>query len=276
LPPKPASTRPQRNSAQPGGNLQPGERLDVLAFGTHPDDLEIACGGTLRLLSSRGYRVGAVDLTRGELGTRGTAASRAREAANASRVMGLALRENLKMPDGGIEISQKNLRAVIRVIRRHRPRLVLAPYWEERHPDHVHASRLVSEAAFYSGLPKIETGEPSFRPFRILYYVSRIEFTPSFVVDITSAFDAKVEAIRCYRTQFHHGRAETGPGEQETLLSTPLALEVFETISRYYGAMIGTRHGEPFLMRETLEVDDLVEFFRGFPDDRQAHLFSRQ
>ena len=267
--PKPAPARPRKNSAQPSGGL------DVLAFGTHPDDLEIACGGTLRLLSARGHRVGAVDLTRGELGTRGSAPTRDRESDEAGRVMGLSLRENLGLPDGGIETNQESLRAVIRVLRQHRPRLVLAPYWEERHPDHVHASRLVSEAAFYSGLPKIETGQESFRPFRILYYVSRIEFTPSFVVDITSAFDAKVEAIRCYRTQFDHGRAEAR-GEQETLLSTPLALEVFETISRYYGAMIGTRHGEPFLVRETLEVDDPVEFFRGFPDDRQAHLFSRQ
>ena len=268
--PKTASARPRRNPAEPD------KGLDVLAFGTHPDDLEISCGGTLRLLSARGYRVGAVDLTRGELGTRGSAETRERESAAASRVMGLAFRENLKLPDGGIEITRENLRAVIQVIRRHRPRLVLAPYWEERHPDHVHASRLVSEAAFYSGLPKIDTGTESFRPFRILYYVSRIEFTPSFVVDITSAFDAKVEAIRCYRTQFHHGRTKAAPGERETLLSTPLAMEVFETISRYYGAMIGTRHGEPFLMRETLEIDDPVEFFRGFPDDRQAHLFSRQ
>jgi N-acetylglucosamine malate deacetylase 1 len=164
----------------------------------------------------------------------------------------------------------------MRVIRRHRPRLVLAPYWKERHPDHVHASQLVSEAAFYSGLGKIETGAPGFRPFRILYYVSRIEFSPSFVVDITSALEAKLQAIRCYRTQFYHGRAEAGPGQPETLLSRPLALEVFETISRYYGAMIGARHGEPFLMRETLELRDPVEFFGGFPDDRQAHLFSRQ
>ena len=268
--PKPASARPRRHSAQSGRGL------DVLAFGTHPDDLEISCGGTLRLLSAWGHRVGAVDLTRGELGTRGSSQTRDRESAAASRVMGLAFRENLNLPDGGIEINQKNLKAVIRVLRRHRPRLVLAPYWEERHPDHVHASRLVSEAAFYSGLPKIKTGEESFRPFRILHYVSRIEFTPSFVVDITSAFDAKVEAIRCYRTQFHHGRAEAASDEPETMLSTPLAMEVFETISRYYGAMIGTRHGEPFLMRETLEIDNPVEFFGGFPDDRQAHLFSRR
>ena len=250
--------------------------LDVLAFGTHPDDLEIACGGTLILLGRKGYRVGAADLTRGELGTRGTSESRAREAAAASRALGLAMRVNLGIPDGNIETTPENLVAVIRLIRQHRPRLVLAPYWEERHPDHVHASRLISEAAFYAGLARLETSEPSFRPFRVLYYVSRIEYTPSFVVDISPVFEARVEAIRCYRSQFHHGKAEYGATEAATLLSTPLALDVFETITRYYGAMIGARHGEPFLMRETMEVSDPVAFFRAFPDDRQAHLFSRQ
>ena len=267
--PKRARPRnPKKSLTGPGA-------LDMLAFGTHPDDLEIACGGTLRLLSARGHRVGACDLTRGELGTRGTAETRDRESAAATRVMGLSLRVNLGLPDGGIEINQETLLAVVRVIREHRPRLVLAPYWQERHPDHVHVSQLISEAAFYSGLPKIETGQPSFRPFRILYYVSRIEFTPSFVVDITSTFQAKVEAIRCYRTQFHHGRAQAGRNQKETLLSTPLAMDVFETISRYYGAMIGAPHGEPFLMRESMELADPVEFFRALPDERQAHLFSR-
>jgi N-acetylglucosamine malate deacetylase 1 len=170
-------------------------------------------------------------------------------------------------------LSQENLMAVIRLLRRHRPRLVLAPYWEERHYDHVHASQLVSEAAFYSGLAKIETGQESFRPFRVLYYVSRIEFNPSLVVDITDVFDAKMKAIRCYRSQFHQGNAASGSGEPETMISTPLALEVLETITRHYGAMIGARHGEPFVVREALEINDPVAFFGALPDTRQAHLF---
>ena len=249
----------------------------MLAFGTHPDDLEIACGGTLILLARQGYRVGAADLTRGELGTRGSAEIRARETEAANKVLGLALRVNLGIPDGNIETSQENLTSVIRLIRRHRPLLVLAPYWEERHYDHVHASNLVSEAAFYSGLAKIETGEESYRPFRVLYYVSRMEFTPSFVVDISAAFAAKMDALRCYGSQFHPGkpaaRSTKLSKEKETLISTPLAWEVFETLSRYYGAMIGARHGEPFLMREALELADLVAFFRTFPASRRAHLF---
>ena len=249
------------------------QSLDVLAFGTHPDDLELACGGTLLLLADKGHRVGGVDLTRGELGTRGDEDIRAKEAAAAAQVLKLCLRENLGIPDGRIEKSQENIVRVIRMIRRYRPRLVLAPYWEERHYDHVHASELVAEAAFYSGLAKIETGQESFRPFRVLFYAGRISFRPSFVVDISETFAAKMRAIRCYRSQFHSGEEEGDPAEPQTLLSTPYALEVFETMARHYGAMIGARYGEPFWMREALELPDLVEFFREFPDSKQAHLF---
>jgi bacillithiol biosynthesis deacetylase BshB1 len=254
--------------------------LDVLAFGTHPDDLEIACGGTLISLVRRGYRVGAADLTRGELGTRGSAAIRDRETAAANKVLGLELRVNLGLPDGNIEATQTNLISVMRIIRQYRPMLLLAPYWEERHYDHVHASTLISEAAFYSGLAKIDTGQPAFRPFRVLYYLSRIAFVPSFVVDISETFNAKMEALQCYSSQFHSADAGSPrakpkrrkePGE--TLISTPLAWEVFETVSRYYGAMIGARHGEPFVVREALELNDPVAYFQNFPSSRQAHLF---
>ncbi|MCH8267168.1 MAG: bacillithiol biosynthesis deacetylase BshB1 [Acidobacteria bacterium] len=259
--------------------------MDVLAFGTHPDDLEIACAGTLILLANQGHQVGAVDLTRGELGTRGTEEIRARETAAANRHLQLSVRENLGIPDGRVEKTQENLLKVIRAIRQHRPRLVLAPYWEGRHYDHIHASHLVAEAAFYSGLSKIETGQESFRPFRVLFYVSRVGFHPSFVVDIAETFDAKMQAVRSYRSQFYKDQQsgagggsateqETAPeAEPETMISTPLALEVLETMSRYYGAMIGARYGEPFLVKEPLEIPDMVSFFRAFPDSKQAHLF---
>ena len=255
--------------------------MDILAFGTHPDDLEIACAGTLILLANQGHQVGAVDLTQGELGTRGTAEIRAQETAAANRHLRLAVRENLGIPDGRVEKNQENLMKVIRAIRQHRPRLVLAPYWEGRHYDHIHASHLVAEAAFYSGLSKIETGQESFRPFRVLFYVSRVGFQPSFVVDISETFDAKMQAVRSYRSQFYKdrqsgavGEPETEPKtELETMISTPLALEVLETMSRYYGAMIGARYGEPFLAREPLEIPDMVSFFGAFPDSKQAHLF---
>ncbi|MGH9786231.1 MAG: hypothetical protein ACRD88_18845, partial [Terriglobia bacterium] len=145
--------------------------------------------------------------------------------------------------------------------------------WEERHYDHVHASRLVAEAAFYSGLSKIETGQESFRPYRVLYYMGRMGFRPSFVVDISETWDAEMRAIRSYRSQFHGGGGENELSEPQTLISTPYALEVFETMARYYGAMIGARYGEPFRTREALEIRDLVEFFGEFPDGKQAHLF---
>lgn len=248
------------------------QTLDVLAFGTHPDDLELCCGGTLLLLTNRGYRIGAVDLTRGELGTRGSEKTRAQETTGATELLKLCLRENLGIPDGHIEKSQENLLRVIRVIRQSRPHLVLAPYWEERHYDHVHASHLVAEAAFYSGLPKIETGQESFRPYRVLFYVGRMGFRPSFVVDISETFETKMRAIRSYRSQFHGGGEEFSDAPQ-TLISTPLALEVFETMARYYGAMIGARYGEPFWMREALELSDPVAFFRQFPEGKQPHLF---
>jgi len=266
LPHSPAKRDNRKSAGRTAG-------LDVLAFGTHPDDLEISCGGTLIALARKGYRVGAADLTRGELGTRGTSTLRAKEAAEAAVFLGLSLRVNLGIPDGNIELSQENLMAVIRLIRQHRPRLLLAPYWLERHYDHVHASQLVSEAAFYSGLAKIETGEKNFRPFRVLYYMSRIEFKPSFVVDITDTYEDRMKALQCYRSQFHQEKISSRLKAPETMISTPLALEVFETMTRYYGAMIGARHGEPFVVREALEINDPVAFFGALPDSRQAHLF---
>lgn len=254
------------------------ETLDVLAIGTHPDDLEITCGGTLVLLANRGYRVGAADLTAGELGTRGTAEIRARETANASRALNLCWRENLNIPDGDIENTLENRLRVIRLIRRYRPRLLMIPHWEERHYDHVRASLLLSEAAFQSGLSKIETGEAGFRPFRTLFYQGRMGMRPSFVVDISDTFQTKMEALLSYRSQFHNSadsRPENHPhaNEPQTMISTAYALEVMESMCRYYGAMIGARYGEPFLLKESLEISDPVGFFRQFPDTKQAHVF---
>ena len=248
--------------------------LVVLAFGAHPDDIELCCGGTVILLANRGYRVGAVDLTRGELGTRGTEEIRAKETAAASNILKVCFRENLGIPDGHIENNQENVLRVIRAIRQHRPRLVLAPHWEERHYDHVHASYLVAEACFYSGLAKIETGQESYRPFRVLFYVGRMGFNrPSFIVDISETFGEKMRAVRTYRSQFHRGAEEETTNEPETFISTPYALEVFETMARYYGAMIGAQYGEPFLVREAIELRDPVAFFQEFPDTRLPYLF---
>jgi LmbE family N-acetylglucosaminyl deacetylase len=230
------------------------DSLDVLAIGTHPDDLEICCGGTLIHLANLGYRIGAADLTRGELGTRGSAELRAQETADSNKILKLCVRENLGIPDGDIQNTKENRLRVIRLIRSHRPRLIFVPYWEERHYD------------------RIDTGQESFRPYRTIFYAGRIGFRPSFVVDITAEFEAKMEAIKSYRSQFHN-ESSAKQNEPHTMISTSYALEALETMCRYYGAMVGARYGEPFLLRESVELSDPVKFFRDFPNDKQAHLF---
>ncbi|MDH5404961.1 MAG: bacillithiol biosynthesis deacetylase BshB1 [Candidatus Aminicenantes bacterium] len=236
--------------------------LDILAFAAHPDDIELTCSGTIIKSVKKGYRVGAIDLTQGELGTRGTAEQRKVEAAQAGEIMGLSVRENLGLPDGNIEINKENKLKIIRLLRRYRPLIIFVPYWRCRHYDHAHCSQLVSEAAFYSGLVKIETGEPPFRPKRVIYYRCRSEFTPSFVVDITPYFHIKWESIMAYKSQFSE---EAGvPG----VVDTGYFLETIKNISRYYGSLIGVEYGEPFIVKEALEVDDPVDFFRNISPER--------
>lgn len=261
----------QRKKTRTGAEIK--QPLDVLAFGAHPDDVELLVGGTLVKLAKQGYRTGAVDLTRGELGTRGTETVRAKEAATAGKILQLNVRENLGIPDGHIEKSQDHILRVIRVLRQYRPRLILIPHWEERHFDHVHTSELVAEAAFYSGLKKIETGQESFRPFRVLYYVGRMGFRPSFIIDVSETYETKLKAVRAHQSQFHRGHEEVKGGEPQTFISSVYALEVFETMAKYYGAMIGAKYGEPYLMREAVELTDPVAFFREFNDARLPHLY---
>jgi bacillithiol biosynthesis deacetylase BshB1 len=241
--------------------------LDALAFGAHADDVELSCGGTLIKLAALGHRTGVVALTRGEMGTRGTPEIRAREFDRAAEIMGLAAHAMLDIPDARIEASWENKLKVIAVIRAHRPRIVFAPYWVERHPDHEQASRLVRESAYLAGLRKIDTGQEAFRPFRVLYYQSRYEFTPSFVVDISAYHDGKMRAVLAYKSQFYHPPeqggegAAPGAGEPETMLSRPEFLDAIETRDRRYGALIGAKYGEPFVVREPLAVDDPAAFF---------------
>lgn len=236
--------------------------LDVLAFGAHADDVELSCGGTLVKLAGMGYKTGAVALTRGETGTRGSAEIRAREFAKAAEVMGLTVHKMLDIPDGRVEVTWENKLKIIAEIRAHRPRLVFAPYGTDRHPDHESASHLVRAAAYLAGLKKIETGQEAFRAVRVLFCQGRYEFAPSFVVDISDAQDKKMAAIRAYASQFHiPGQADAGPGPGETLIGRPGFLELIEARDRRFGAQIGVKYGEPFLVREALKVDDPVAFF---------------
>jgi bacillithiol biosynthesis deacetylase BshB1 len=234
--------------------------LDALAFGAHADDVELGCGGTLVKLAGLGHKTGVVVLTRGEMATRGSAEIRAAEFANAAGIMGAAAHQMLDIPDARVEGTWENKLKIIGVLRALRPKIVLAPYWVDRHPDHEETSHLVRKAAYLAGLKKIGTGEPPFRPHKVIYYQTRFEFTPSFIIDISDSHEQKLKAVRAYESQFYRpGRAESG-GE-ETLIGRPEFLDAVETRARYYGAHIGATFGEPFLVREAIRVEDPVGFF---------------
>lgn len=228
--------------------------LDVLAFGAHRDDIELTCAGTMIKLVDQGYKTGIIDITAGEMGTRGSAEERAAEAEAAAKILRVQCRDNLGVPDANIEINSENKLKVVNVIRRYRPRIILLPYWEDRHPDHAHVGQLVFEAAFIAGLSKLNTGQPKHRPERLIYYKCHYRFEPSFVVDVTEQHERKMEAIRVYKSQVYNPGY---PGEQ-TLISSSEYIDSIEVNSRYYGGLIGKKYGEPFLVRETLEVEDIM------------------
>jgi bacillithiol biosynthesis deacetylase BshB1 len=234
--------------------------LDLLAFAPHPDDAELACGGTLLRLSSMGYRVGVVDLTEGELGTRGTAARRDRERVKASKTLGLAAREGLRLPDMGLSgIDPKQLQAVVKALRVHRPAVVLAPHWEDRHPDHVEGSALVTHAFFLAGAAKFAAESKPFKPAALAYYQGSLDFEPSFVVDISGQFDEKMEAVACYSSQFSPRKK----GEPETDIAHPHFLERVRARARHYGLMAGVEYGEPYLVKRPFALDDPVAVLAG-------------
>ncbi|MFQ5662511.1 MAG: bacillithiol biosynthesis deacetylase BshB1 [Terriglobia bacterium] len=231
--------------------------VDVLAIAAHPDDAELTCGGTLAQSVRRGYRVGILDLTQGEMGTRGSPETRAREAARAAKLLGLHHRENLGLADARLEPTQANKRAVAARLRALRPGVVILPYWEGRHPDHTHACQIAYQACYLAGLKKLDLAGPPHRPFKILYsplYDESGRTRPSFVVDITRDYSRRARAIACYRSQF------SGRPRQERGVHLPLAdlQERLAALCRYYGQLIGVKYGEPFLTREVMQVDDIV------------------
>jgi N-acetylglucosamine malate deacetylase 1 len=238
-------------------------KLDLLAVGAHPDDVELWCGGVVAKCASLGQRVGILDLTRGELGTRGTVEDREREAQAASCILGAVHRENLDLGDGAIgrgaghsPTADEQLKHVVAAIRRIRPELLLIPYWHERHPDHVEASALLTRAAYFASLQRFSPEDPPCTPRQVIYYAMRYEFTPSFIVDISAVAEKKLAAIRCYSSQLD------GSVGDATLLSSELTLSAITARDRHWGAMIGTAAGEAFLVRNTLGVNDPLAFFR--------------
>jgi len=234
--------------------------LDVLAFGAHADDVELGCGGTISKLGVIGYKTGVITLTQGEMATRGSAETRAQEFAQSAKIMGLASHKMLDIPDGRVEITWENKMKIITEIRTHEPRIVFLPYWVSLHPDHQNASHLVREAAYLSGLKKLKTDQEPYRPHKVIYYQTRFEFKPTFIVDISDVHDRKMKSILAYKSQFHHqDKAEFG--DDETLLSRPEFLDRIETRDKQYGAYIGVKYGEPFLVREAIKINDPVDFF---------------
>lgn len=235
-------------------------KLDALAFGAHADDVELACSGTIIKLGSLGYKTGVITLTRGEMATRGSAKIRAQEFAQSAKIMGLASHKMLDIPDGWIEVTRENKLKIIKEIRAYQPRIVFAPYWVSRHPDHEKTSHLVRAAAYLSGLKKLKTDQESYRPYKVIFYQTRFEFKPSFIVDISEFHQKKIKSILCYKSQFHHPD-KTEFGKEETLLSRPEFLDRIETRDRQYGTYIGVKYGEPFLVREAIKINDPIDLF---------------
>jgi bacillithiol biosynthesis deacetylase BshB1 len=235
-------------------------KVRALFFGAHPDDAELCCGGTIAKLTAAGEKTGIIDLTMGELGTRGDVSLRKKEAGNAAKVLNVSFRENLKIPDGNIANTPSYRLKVIKVIRKYRPDIIFFPHYFDRHPDHFHTHQLVKESAFYSGLAKIKTGilEP-YRPRRNFYYMQTYAFEPSFICDVSDTYSLKMKAIGCYSSQFYDPSYKTDqPG---TFISSRDFLEYIEARSRFYGFQIGAKHGEPFSTDEKIKIG-IKELFR--------------
>ncbi len=259
--------------------------LDLLALAAHRDDVEQTCGGTLLKMAERGYRTGILDLTQGEMGTRGTAEDRAREAAEAARILKVSWRHALDIPDGRVENTWENRLKVARVLREQRPRVLILPYWEGRHPDHYTASILGYEAAFLSGLAKVNVSRESegaeqalkgrgfsraaetaeepgasapeglapHRPFKIIYASLYRDVRPTFVVDITDQFETRFESLMAYKSQFTDQEAGSGifPAQKEIRAR-------IESMARFYGMMGGVTYAEPFVQKEVGLVEDVM------------------
>jgi bacillithiol biosynthesis deacetylase BshB1 len=240
-------------------------KLDLLAFGVHPDDIELSCSGTLLVEKMNGKKVGIIDLTQGELGTRGSAETRKEEAERSAKILGVDVRENLKMADGFFKNDEENQKKIISVLRKYRPEIILcnAPY--DRHPDHGRSAKLVADAAFLSGLMKIETRDgdqlqEAWKPKYVFNYIQDKYYDPAFVIDITPVIEKKLEAIRAFKTQFYNPD-DTGT-EPQTYISSP---EFFNSVinrSAMFGKMIGVKYAEGFLSKKMIGTKGFDAFIQ--------------
>ncbi|MCJ8210109.1 bacillithiol biosynthesis deacetylase BshB1 [Mucilaginibacter sp. RS28] len=236
-------------------------KLDILVISVHPDDAELGCAGTILKHIHLGYKVGIVDLTRGELGTRGSAEIRAQEAAKSAEILGLTVRENLGFPDGFFENNKEYQLKLIRAIRKYQPDILLVNAYHDRHPDHGRAGALADDASFLSGLRKIETfydGQPQqeWRPKLVLHYIQDTYIQPDILVDVTAFWDKKIESIYAFGSQFHNPNWENEP---QTYISTPEFIKVVEARSLELGKSIGVKYAEGFTSRKLLGVNSLFD-----------------
>lgn len=239
--------------------------VDILGIAAHPDDVELSCAGTMLMAKRAGKKTGIVDLTRGELSTRGTPELRAKETEEASKILQLDARENLGLHDGDIEVSKENVKKLIRQIRQLRPSIMLTPHKYERHPDHEAASELAHQAAFYAGLKKIETtdddGNPQepHRPLLVMHFMQTYTFEPKVIIDISDVFEDRMRAMHAYNSQF--GRGESGKKieskEKDTFLTQKSFYDWIEAKARHYGMIIGAEYGEPFWTQEAVGTKDI-------------------
>jgi bacillithiol biosynthesis deacetylase BshB1 len=226
-------------------------RLDILTIAAHRDDVEITCGGTLIKAVDMGKKVGVLDLTRGEMGSKGTAEEREKESLAAAGIMGLSWRGNLGLPDAAVQVSMENKLKVVRIIRVFRPEVVFLPFWEQRHPDHLAAYRLGYDACYLAGLKKLEVDSQSHRPRKIIYVSSFREIKHSFFVDISKQMSRKLDAVAAYKSQF-----DGTPEAREIFKPGVDIFEFMTTTARHYGHLVGVEYAEAFAIRENILIDN--------------------
>ena len=234
--------------------------VDVMAIGAHPDDVELIAGGTVAKLVRKGRSVVIVDLTRGEMGSRGTAETRAQEAREAAGVLGIADRVSLDMGDGLLANTLENRVQVIELMRRFRPTIVLTHHWHDLHPDHCAASHIVQDSMYPVGMAKFPAQGRPYRPNEFLFFMGHFPFKPDIIVDVSEDFDKKLEALGCYVSQLH----KPGSTEPETNISQPGFIAMITAQARHYGAQILKAYGEPFAVRRPVPVDDPVALYQPF------------
>lgn len=233
-------------------------RIDALAFSPHPDDAEMGCGGLLLKLKDKGYRTGIIDLTRAELSTNGNLKTREEEIKEASKILGLDIRENLGLEDANIKNDYDSRLKVISAIRKYRPGLALIPFWRDRHPDHENSYKLLKDAIFISGLKKFKTGLDSYRPDVVINYMLHYEFKPSFIVDISQYYNKKFSAVAAYKSQFYSDVAK----KVMTHIASKYFFDIINSRHQCSGLKIRSEYGEPYYIESDIRIDDPLEFFK--------------